>query len=56
VLIFGGWLVRDLEMAVEDLSGLLESPIEAENIPTVRQMVIDKTVSLFCHLARSFVY
>jgi len=35
---------RDLEKAVEDLSELLESPIEAENIPTVRQRVTDKTV------------
>jgi ariadne-1 len=36
---------RDLEKAVEDLSELLESPIEAENIPTLRQKVTDKTVS-----------
>ncbi|TFK44101.1 hypothetical protein BDQ12DRAFT_730208 [Crucibulum laeve] len=35
---------RDLERAVEDLSELLESPIEAENIPTLRQKVTDKTV------------
>ncbi|KII92201.1 hypothetical protein PLICRDRAFT_36992 [Plicaturopsis crispa FD-325 SS-3] len=35
---------RDLEKAVEDLSELLESPIEAENIPTLRQKVTDKTV------------
>jgi len=35
---------RDLERAVEDLSELLESPIEAENIPTMRQQVTDKTV------------
>lgn len=34
----------DLEKAVEDLSELLESPIEAENIPTLRQKVTDKTV------------
>lgn len=36
---------RDLERAVEDLSELLESPIEAENIPALRQKVTDKTVS-----------
>jgi len=35
---------RDLEKAVEDLSELLESPIEAENIPTLRQQVTNKTV------------
>ena len=35
---------RDLEKAVEDLSELLESPIEAENIPTLRQKVTDKAV------------
>lgn len=29
---------------MEDLSELLESPIEAENIPTLRQKVTDKTV------------
>ncbi|KAJ3809877.1 hypothetical protein F5876DRAFT_42974 [Lentinula aff. lateritia] len=35
---------RDLEKAVEDLSELLESPIETENIPVLRQKVTDKTV------------
>jgi ariadne-1 len=35
---------RDLEKAVEDLSEMLESPIEAEHIPTLRQKVTDKTV------------
>ncbi|KAJ7354505.1 hypothetical protein DFH08DRAFT_855062 [Mycena albidolilacea] len=35
---------RDLERAVEDLAELLESPIEPENIPTLRQKVTDKTV------------
>jgi ariadne-1 len=35
---------RDLERAVEDLSELLEGPIEPENIPTLRQKVTDKTV------------
>ena len=37
-------LRRDLERAVEDLSELLESPIEPENIPSLRQKVTDKTV------------
>lgn len=36
---------RDLEKAVEDLSELLESPLEPENIPTLRQQVTNKTVS-----------
>ena len=36
--------VRDLERAVEDLSELLESPIEPETIPTLRQSVTNKTV------------
>lgn len=40
-------LCRDLEKAVEDLSELLESHIEAENIPTLRQQVTNKTVRLF---------
>jgi ariadne-1 len=35
---------RDLERAVEDLSELLESPIEPETIPTLRQSVTNKTV------------
>ncbi|TDL25950.1 hypothetical protein BD410DRAFT_783951 [Rickenella mellea] len=35
---------RDLERAVEDLSELLESPIEPETIPTLRQKMTDKTV------------
>ncbi|KAF8913633.1 hypothetical protein CPB85DRAFT_1252171 [Mucidula mucida] len=35
---------RDLESAVEDLSELLEQPIEAETIPQLRQKVTDKTV------------
>ena len=40
---------RDLEKAVEDLSELLESPIEADNIPTLRQQVTNKTVCFFFH-------
>lgn len=35
---------RDLEKAVEDLSELLEGPIEPENIASLRQKVTDKTV------------
>jgi ariadne-1 len=35
-----------LEKAVEDLSELLEQPIEPETIPSLRQKVTDKTVSL----------
>ena len=42
---------RDLEKTVEDLSELLESPIEAKNIPTLRQQVTNKTVCLFLCLA-----
>lgn len=46
---------RDLERAVEDLSELLESPIEPENIPALRQKVTDKTVSLIlCYLLSRF--
>jgi len=35
---------RDLEKAVEDLSELLESPLEPENIPKLREQVTNKTV------------
>lgn len=42
---FANTFHRDLEKAVEDLSELLESPIEPENISTLRQKVTDKTVS-----------
>ena len=34
----------DLERAVEDLSELLEQPIESEYIPVLRQKVTDKSV------------
>lgn len=34
---------RDLERAVEELSGQLESPIEQETIPAMRQKVTDLT-------------
>lgn len=37
--------VRDLEKAVEDLSELLEQPIDTETIGVLRQKVTDKTVS-----------
>lgn len=36
---------RDLEKAVEDLSELLEQPIDADTISSLRQKVTDKTVS-----------
>jgi hypothetical protein len=36
-----------LEKAVEDLSELLESPIDPEAISTLRQKVTDKTVRCF---------
>ena len=36
---------RDLEKAVEDLSGLLEQPIDTETIGALRQKVTDKAVS-----------
>lgn len=39
-------VARDLEKAVEDLSELLETPIEPEAIPSLRQRVTDKTVRL----------
>ncbi|KAF7300136.1 RBR-type E3 ubiquitin transferase [Mycena kentingensis (nom. inval.)] len=35
---------RDLERAVEELSEMIESPLEPETIPTLRQKVTDKTV------------
>ena len=35
---------RDLEKAVEDLSELLEQPLEPEEVPAIRQKVTDKTV------------
>lgn len=35
---------RDLEQAVEELSGLLEEPIEPDTIAALRQKVTDKTV------------
>ena len=40
-------VVRDLEKAVEDLSELLEQPIDADNIGALRQKVTDKTVCVF---------
>ena len=35
---------RDLEIAVESLSELVESPIDFDNIPALKQAVLDKTV------------
>lgn len=37
---------RDLEKAVEDLSELLESPIEPETIPDLRSKMTNKTVCM----------
>jgi ariadne-1 len=37
----------DLEKAVEDLSELLESPIEPETIPDLRSKITNKTVNTF---------
>lgn len=37
---------RDLERAVEELSELIEQPLEPEIVPTLRQKVTDKTVSV----------
>ncbi|KAI9059786.1 hypothetical protein FKP32DRAFT_1633968 [Trametes sanguinea] len=34
----------DLEKAVEDLSQLLEDPVEAESVKSIRQRMLDKTV------------
>ena len=40
---------RDLERAVEELSELIESPLDPDTIATLRQKVTDKTVSgKFC--------
>lgn len=35
---------RDLERAVEELSELIEQPLDPEVVPTLRQKVTDKTV------------
>ena len=42
---------RDLEKAVEDLSELLEQPIDTETIGALRQKVTDKAVSSGSELA-----
>lgn len=44
---------RDLEMAVEQLSELLEKPIEADKIAELRQQVLDKSV--YCASRREVV-
>ena len=38
----------DLERAVEELSELIEAPIDPETIMSLRQKVTDKTVSGSC--------
>lgn len=47
--VFDCWLTsrktRDLERAVEELSELIESPLDPDTIATLRQKVTDKTVS-----------
>lgn len=43
-LLFKAGGYSDLERAVEDLSELLEQPIESEYIPVLRQRVTDKSV------------
>ena len=37
---------RNLEKAVEDLSQLLEEPIEADTVKDLRKRMMDKTVRL----------
>ena len=37
-------LRSDLEKAVEDLSQMLEEPVEAETVKSLRQRMVDKTV------------
>lgn len=49
-------LYSDLEKAVEDLSELLEMPIEADNTPTLRQKMTDKTVCLTYISLRFILY
>ena len=44
---------RDLEKAVEDLSELLEQPIDTETIGALRQKVTDKAVSTRCKLTEA---
>jgi hypothetical protein len=39
---------RNLEKAVEDLSQLLEEPIEADTVKDLRKRMMDKTVRLGC--------
>ena len=46
------WLTdasSDLERAVEELSELIEAPIDPETIMSLRQKVTDKTVSSCCN-------
>jgi ariadne-1 len=45
-----------LEKAVEDLSELLESPIDPETISTLRQKVTDKTVCYLNYLLIPHTY
>ena len=43
---------RNLEKAVEDLSQLLEEPIEAETVKDLRKRMMDKTVSRFNRITK----
>lgn len=47
---------RDLERAVEELSELIESPLEPESIPSLRQKVTDKTVGFHSFLSHSLMF
>ena len=44
--------LSDLERAVEELSELIEAPIDPETIMTLRQKVTDKTVRTTLHPVR----
>ena len=41
------YLRSDLEKAVEELSQMLEEPIETETVRALRQRMVDKTVRIF---------
>jgi len=43
---------RNLEKAVEDLSQLLEEPIEADTVKDLRKRMMDKTVRRFDHIIK----
>ena len=43
---------RNLEQAVEDLSQLLEEPIEADTVKGLRKRMMDKTVIIFVTISK----